>query len=273
MSGPWNQRIVTAVAAIALATACDAFAAERVVTRAGEAVLPAIPDASDIQLSDAELARIQRGEIVVKTVARTQEDRQARAIGYLAHNPVELFSVAGDGSLQTEMYPEIVQFEELERWENGKRFRAIADVSMLLPDFHYTMTGCWNPSRTALCWSQLQGDFDRNEGSQSFLWDPERRATLAVFTFDLAMKGILSLVPESFILSLAGRNLPNAMRSVEAMVDKVRARDSARAARWDQEWAALEPALAAGTWPGRVWPASTESTQSTRAAVSKEPSP
>lgn len=273
MTRAWNERVAATMAAIALVVSTDARAAERVTTRAGEAALPAIPDASDIELSDAERARIQHGEIVVKTVARTAEDRQARAVGYLKHNPVELFSVAGDGSLQTEMYPEIVQFEELERWENGKRFRATADVSMLLPDFHYTMTGCWNASRTALCWSQLQGDFDRNEGSQSFLWDPVRRETLAVFTFDLAMKGILSLVPESFILSLAGRNLPNAMRSVEAMVDRVRARDPARASRWDEEWAALEPALGAGTWPGRVWSTTADSTRTTQAAVSKEPSP
>lgn len=216
--------------------------------------LPTIPEPGDIQLSPDEWAQVQKGEIVVQILERNAEDRQARAIGYLKHNPVELWSVAGDGRLQTEMYPEIEKFEELERWENGKRFRATADVSILLPDFHYTMTGCWNPSRTALCWAQLEGDFDRNEGSQSFLWDPRRRETLAVFTFDLAMKGILSLVPESFILSLAGHNLPSAMHSVEAMVDKVRARDPERATRWDVDWAALEPRLVAGEWPGRTWP-------------------
>lgn len=231
-----------------------AHAAERVTTRPGEAALPLIPDASDVTLTAAERAKVEAGEVVVKLVERTKEDRQARAIGYLKHTPVELWSVAGNGQLQTEMYPEIEHFEELERWENGKRFRATADVSILLPDFHYTMTGCWNPSKTALCWAQLEGDFDRNEGSQSFLWDPARRQTLAIFTFDLAMKGILSLVPESFILSLAGHNLPNAMHSVEAMVDKVRARDPERARRWDDEWAALEPRLVAGEWPGRTWP-------------------
>lgn len=271
----WDRSRRIAIALVAAwVVGVGASAAERVTTRPGEAALPLIPDASDVTLSDAERARIQAGEIVVKTVARTAEDRQARAIGYLKHNPVELFSVAGDGSLQREMYREIVQFEELERWENGKRFRATADVSMLLPDFHYTMTGCWNPSRTALCWSQIEGDFDRNEGSQSFLWDPARRETLAVFTFDLAMKGILSLVPESFILSLAGRNLPNAMRSVESMVDTVRARDAARAARWDQEWASLERELGAGTWPARVWPANPSSVATTTLSPPpKEPLP
>jgi hypothetical protein len=252
----------------------DANASERVVTRPGEAALPLIPDAADLVLTPDERARIDKGEIVVKLVERTKEDRQARAIGYLKHNPVELWSVAGDGRLQTEMYPEIEKFEELERWDNGKRFRATADVSMLLPDFHYTMTGCWNASKTALCWAQLEGDFDRNEGSQSFLWDPARHQTLAVFTFDLAMKGILSLVPESFILSLAGRNLPNAMHSVEAMVDKVRARDAARASSWDRDWAALEPRLVAGEWPGRLWsPGVPAATAASNTAHPEEPSP
>ena len=253
---PWKRVRISLAAAFAavLVGGARVPAAERVTTRPGEAALPLIPDASDIVLSTEERAKVEAGEIVVKLVERTKEDRQARAIGYLKHNPVELWSVAGDGRLQTEMYPEIEKFEELERWENGKRFRATADVSILLPDFHYTMTGCWNPSRTALCWAQLEGDFDRNEGSQSFLWDPRRRETLAVFTFDLAMKGILSLVPESFILSLAGHNLPSAMHSVEAMVDQVRARDPERATRWDVDWAALEPRLVAGEWPGRTWP-------------------
>lgn len=275
---PWKCARFAALLALggALVTGAPAHAAERVTTRPGEAALPLIPDASDVTLTAAERARLEAGEIVVKLVERTKEDRQARAIGYLAHTPVELWSVAGDGRLQTEMYPEIQEFEELERWDSGKRFRATADVSILLPDFHYTMTGCWNPSRTALCWAQLSGDFDRNEGSQSFLWNPARRETLAVFTFDLAMKGILSLVPESFILSLAGHNLPSAMHSVEAMVDKVRTRDPERAARWDAEWAALEPRLVSGDWPARTWPPAAPSTAATSASrhpSAEEPAP
>ncbi len=228
--------------------------AEQPVTRPGEATLPLVPDAADVHLSEKEAGKLAKGEIVVQTVERTKEDREARAIGYLEHNPAELFGVAGDPTLQTEMYPEIKTFEELERWDSGKRFRAVADVSMFLPNFHYTMTGCWNASKTARCWGQLSGDFDRNDGSQSFLWDASRHETLGVFTFDLALKGILSLVPESLILSLAGNNLPHAMRSLDAEVTKVRERDPARAAQMDRDWAVLEARLTAGELPGRVWP-------------------
>jgi hypothetical protein len=246
--------LVLALVALCLPSA----AAERLAGRPGDPPLPPIPDAFDIDLTYEERERIRSGEIVVQIVERTPEDRQARAIGYLKNNPRALFRVSSDSALQEETFAEVEVFDELERWPDGSHFRARADVSWLLPAFNYEMVSGYDSSRTGLTWTQLEGDFQRNDGSQSFLWDPERGATLAVFTFDLALRGILSLVPEWVILRLAGGNLPATMRAVDGMVDTVRERDPEWRARLDAEWTELRARLAAGEFPGRVYREETE---------------
>jgi hypothetical protein len=239
---------------LALVALClPSAATERLAGRPGDPPLPPIPDALDIELTYEERERIRSSEIVVQIVERTPEDRQARAIGYLKNNPRALFRVSSDSALQVETFAEVEVFDELERWPDGSHFRARADVSWLLPAFNYEMVSGYDASRTGLTWTQLEGDFERNEGSQSFLWDPERGETLAVFTFDLALRGILSLVPEWVILRLAGGNLPATMRAVDGMVDTLRERDPEWRARLDAEWAELRARLAAGEFSGRVY--------------------
>jgi hypothetical protein len=240
--------------ALALVALClPSAAAEQLAGRPGDPPLPPIPDAFDIELTYEERERVRGGEIVVQIVERTPEDRQARAIGYLKNNPRALFRASSDSTLQVEMFAEVEVFEDLESWPDGSHFRARADVSWLLPAFNYEMVSGYDSSRTGLTWTQLEGDFQRNEGSQSFLWDPERDETLAVFTFDLALRGILSLVPEWVILRLAGGNLPDTMRAVDGMVDTLGERDPEWRARLDAEWAKLRARLAAGEFPGRVY--------------------
>ena len=57
-----------------------------------------------------------------------------------------------------------------------------------------TMLACFDASRTGQGWAQVEGDLDKNEGSHAFFWDPERRQSLSVFTYDTAFKGFLSLI-------------------------------------------------------------------------------
>lgn len=253
-----NRGRVLSLGVALVALGLPSAAVERLAGRPGDPPLPPIPDALDIELTDGEWGRVRGGEIVVKIVERTHEDRQARAIGYLRNDPRALFLVSSDSTLQVEMFAEVEVFEELESWLDGSHFRARADVSWLLPAFDYEMVSGYDPSRTGLTWTQLEGDFQRNDGSQSFLWDPERGATLAVFTFDLALRGILSLVPEWVILRLAGSNLPATMHAVDGMVDTLRERDPEWRARLDAEWAELRARLAAGEFPGRVYREGTE---------------
>ncbi len=247
-------RTLRRVTPFLLAAAClPAWSAEGLESRPGDPPLPPIPDAEDVRMSGDEWRDVQRGEIVVQLVNRTPEDRQARAIGYLRNHPRALFAVSSDGSIQVEMFDQVEVYEEIERLADGTHFRAVADVSWLLPAFEYEMISGYDESRTGLTWSQLEGDFQRNEGGHSFLWDPERGETLAVFSFDLALRGILSLVPEWVLLRLAGNSLPDTMRAIDDMVDTMSERDPLWRARVDADWRALEARFEAGEFPGRVF--------------------
>ena len=44
----------------------------------------------------------------------------------------------------------------------------------------------------------------------------EKQQTLGVFTFDFALKGILSLIPETLVLRMAVSTLPDFMRTSRA---------------------------------------------------------
>ncbi len=215
--------------------------------------LPTIPDIGDIQLSPDEWTEVQKGEIVVQILERGKEDRQARAIGYLKHNPSQLFDVATDSTLAPRLVPEVKKVEVLERSHSHKRFHGEADFSFMLPRFQYTMLSAYNDSHTGQAWTQVQGDLDKNEGSHSFFWDPQRQQTLAVFTYDMALKGILSIVPEWVVIRIASRTLPDFLRNLDNAIDTIYAEDAARGTRVAGEWGALKPKLEGGQLASRAW--------------------
>lgn len=215
--------------------------------------LPTIPEPGDIQLSPDEWAQVQKGEIVVQIIERSSEDRQARAIGYLKHNPSQLFDVATDSTLAPRLVPEVRKVEVLERSSGYKRFHGEADFSMVLPMFQYTMLSAYNDTRTGQAWTQVKGDLDKNEGSHAFFWDPQRKETLAVFTYDMALKGILSIVPEWVVIRIASRTLPDFLHNLDSIIDTVYAEDVPRAERVALEWKGLSGRLEGGQLASRVW--------------------
>ena len=215
--------------------------------------LPTIPEPGDIQLSPDEWAQVQKGEIVVQIIERNSEDRQARAIGYLKHNPSQLFDVATDSTLAPRLVPEVKKVEVLERAGGYKRFHGEADFSMMLPTFQYTMLSAYNETHTGQAWTQVKGDLDKNEGSHAFFWDPQRKETLAVFTYDMALKGILSIVPEWVVIRIASRTLPDFLRNLDGIVDTIYSEDASRGERVALEWKALANRLDGGQLASRLW--------------------
>ena len=226
--------------------------------------VPGIPDSWDLELTAEEWAEIQKGEIVIQLVQITPEDRVARAIGYVDASPLAMFDIVTDSDLAQENFDEIDEVQVLERfpWADGaerpfpyaKRFRAVVDPAWFLPNFEYVMVAVYPDPPTGQTFTQVEGDFDKNHGGQSFLWDPERGETLAVFTFAFAMKGILSIIPESLILRLASQNLPAAIRRLEWLAGEVHTvRDPARGDAIAGRWTELRPRIEAGELPGRLW--------------------
>jgi hypothetical protein len=214
---------------------------------------PHIPDARDLELSVDERLRIDDGQIVVQIVHYGDDDRQVRAVGYLDADPVSLFDLATDSERATELVSAVKKVEVIEQREDGKLFRGTAKPSFFLPTFNYTLAAHYPPDHTGQCWGQVEGDFERNEGAHSFIWDPERRQTLAVFSYYLSLRGVLRLVPESWILATAGKTLPEFMHRLEAETARTARSDPARASRNAQRWSALRARLDAGELPGRVW--------------------
>lgn len=228
-------------------------AAQQMIGGTGDPVFPPIPDTFDLELTPKEWARIQDGEIITQIVARGEEDRQARAIGYLKAPPLALFDIATDSELAPEIVSEVEEVVVQELRERGKRFHGRADFSFMLPEFQYTLVSAYNESRTGQAWAQLEGDFDKNQGTHAFFWDPERGETLAVMTFDFALKGILSMVPEGILVRMAKSTLPDFMRRVDEMTVVIAERDPARGARVATEWEVQRAELENGKYPYRVW--------------------
>lgn len=247
-----RSTIIALSGALLLATGASAFEEVRGPLDS-DPKLPLIPEPSDIQLSPDEWAQIQKGEIVVQIIERTTEDRQARAIGYLKHNPSQLFDVATDSALAPRLVPEVKKVEVLDRSSGYKRFHGEADFSMMLPMFQYTMLSAYNETRTGQAWTQVKGDLDKNEGSHAFFWDPQRKETLAIFTYDMALKGILSIVPEWVVIRIASRTLPDFLRNLDGIVDTVYAEDAARGERVALEWKTLAGRMEGGQLASRVW--------------------
>lgn len=239
-------------AALLLATSASAFEEVRGPLDS-DPKLPQIPEPGDLQLSPDEWAEIQKGEIVVQIIERSSEDRQARAIGYLKHNPSQLFDVATDSTLAPRLVPEVKKVEVLERSNGHKRFHGEADFSMMLPMFQYTMLSAYNESHTGQAWTQVKGDLDKNEGSHAFFWDPQRKETLAVFTYDMALKGILSLVPEWAVIRIASRTLPDFLRNLDDIIDTIYTEDAARGERVALEWKTLSGRFEGGQLASRLW--------------------
>lgn len=215
--------------------------------------LPAIPDPGEIELTPDEWADVEKGEIVVQIIERSKETRQARAIGYLKHNPAQLFDVVTDPTLAPRLVPEVEEVQVLETTPSCKRFHGSVDFSLVLPTLQYTMLACYDASRTGQSWAQTQGDLDKHEGSHAFFWDPERQQTLSVFTYETALKGVLSLIPEWVVIRLASRTLPSFLRNLDGVIDAVHAEDPPRGERVAKEWAALEPRLEASELSSRLW--------------------
>ncbi len=212
-----------------------------------------IPDAADIQLTEAEWAKVKRGEIVVQIVEYTKEDRMARAIGYMRHDPVMIFDVATDSVIAVKNFPEITGVCILRAEPTGKVFYMTVKPSWILPTYEFTSIAEYADPPTGQTFHQIKGDFERNEGVHSYLWDPERQQTLGVFQFAFGLKGILSLVPESLLLSLAKSTLPDAIRKMDSIADGIEKNEPERASKNGQIWAALKPRLEAGELANRVW--------------------
>jgi hypothetical protein len=219
----------------------------------GDTPCPRIPDASDLRLTADERRRVEAGEIIMQIVSDVEDERQVRAIGYLNADPVWLFDLATDSSLAPELLAAVKDVQILEQRPYGKLFRGVAKPAFFLPTYQYTLAAKYRPDGTGQCWGQVEGDFERNEGAHSFIWHPERRQTLAVFSFYFTLRGVLKLVPESWLLTNAGRTLPEFMHNLDALVPKYRERDDDRAHRNAVAWISLRRSLEAGELPGRVW--------------------
>ena len=215
-----------------------------------------IPDAADVRFSQEEWQQLDAGEIIVRVIPGEEgsDHRHVEAVGFLDAHPIWLFDLGTDSGLVTDLVDIIESSKVLEARSDGKVIHNVADVSAFVPAFEYTLEAAYLPDRTGQCWAQIEGDFRRNEGSHSFLWDPVRGRTLAVFTFDLGLKGVLRLIPDRLILKLSGRTLPGYMRQLEAEAHRMEKVDPDRAAAVAALWADLEPRLRSGELPSRVWP-------------------
>jgi len=141
----------------------------------------------------------------------------------------------------------------LDKRPSGKLFRSTIEIAFFLPKFHYTISSSYLDPPTGQCWSQVEGDFERNEGTHSFLWDPVRKQTMAVFTFVFELRGLLGLIPEKTLLKRAGASLEGFMRRIEAFVPQAMLEDPAHTAQMEAAWSELRPRLEQGVYPGRVW--------------------
>jgi hypothetical protein len=88
--------LVAALAGYAAGGAPAAHAWVTPVRVVGEPPCPPVPDASDLDLTLEERARIDAGEIVVRVLGEADRGGRTQAIGYLDANPSWLFELATD---------------------------------------------------------------------------------------------------------------------------------------------------------------------------------
>jgi hypothetical protein len=218
-----------------------------------EPACPPIPDASDLHLTGDERQRVDAGEIVLRILRREERGGLAQAVGYLDANPAWLFEIATDSSLADGMADVIRDVQVLETRAGGKVIHGVARPSVFLPSFQYTISVSYLDDGTGQCWAETEGDFVKNEGSHSYLWDPVRGQTLAVFTFEIELKGMLRVLPQSLVMRLTARTLPSYMRSLEASARRLAGEDIARASRVASRWRALLARLETDQLSDRVW--------------------
>jgi hypothetical protein len=214
---------------------------------------PAIPDAGDVELTAGELERVAAGEIVVRLGDYGGLGRRAWAAGYLDANPAWLFEVGTDSRLATDLADVIKRVDVREQHDHGKVIQGVADASMFLPDYHYTLAVSYLEDSTGQCWSQIDGDFRTNEGSHAYLWDPVRGQTLTVMSFEMSLKGALRVIPDDLIRRLSARTLPEYLRRLESIAQRLEKEDRARAKRVARRWDLLRARLESDEAPGRVW--------------------
>lgn len=218
-----------------------------------KAPCPRIPGSSDIDLTADEWLRVDAGEIIVRIVTEGDDTSRAQAIGYLSADPIALFDLATDAGLAPEIVDEVQSVVVLEAYPDGQLATGRIKAAQVLPAFEYTFASRYLPSRTGQCWGQVDGDFLRNEGAHSFLWDPDRGQTLAVFSSTIGMKGLLSFIPQRLVLQGAADTLPSFMRSLESLRAEMATKDPARTRRLEEQWARTRPLIESGDFPGRMW--------------------
>jgi hypothetical protein len=256
--------LFTLIAAALLAFGASERAhAWRVTTSlASEPACPPIPDAGDLHLTDDERARVDAGDIVLRVLRLEERGGLAQAVGYLDANPAWLFDIATDSSLADGMADIISDVQLLETRPGGKVIHGVARPSVFLPSFQYTLAVSFLEDGTGQCWVQTEGDFAKNQGSHSYLWDPVRGQTLAVFTFEIELKGVLRVLPQSLVMRMTARTLPSYMRGLEASVQRLARNDGARGARVEPRWRALQTRLERDKLGGRFWLSSEATTLS-----------
>jgi hypothetical protein len=219
----------------------------------GEPPCTPIPDAKDLELTADERARVDAGEIVVRLLRREERGGLAQAVGYLDANPVWLFDVSTDSTLATDLAEIIRDVEVVEERASGKVLTGVARPTMLLPGFAYKIAVSYLDDATGQCWSQLEGDFEKNGGSHAYLWDPSRGQSLAVFTFEIELKGMFRMLPQSLVTRLTARTLPAYMRALESLVHRLARDDAPRASRVEGRWKTLHERLETAEADERVW--------------------
>jgi len=218
-----------------------------------QAPCPRIQASSDIDLTADEWLRVDAGEIIVRIVTEGDDTSRAQAIGYLSADPITLFDLATDAGLAPQIVDEVQSVVVLESYQDGKLATGRIKAAPLFPTFEYTFAARYLPSRTGQCWGQVDGDFLRNEGAHSFLWDADRGQTLAVFSSTIGMKGLLSFIPQRLVLQGAADTLPSFMRSLESLQAQMATKDPARTRRLEEQWAKTRPLIESGGFPGRLW--------------------
>jgi hypothetical protein len=248
----WRVAVSAALAAVVVLHGTSAMAWTIPASVGAEPPCPGIPDVADVVLTPDENARIDAGEIIVH-VSGEGAERRTWAVGYLDTNPAWLFDIAMDAGLAHQLSDIIARVDVLELRTNGELMHGVVDPGVLLPSFQYTLAVSYLDDETGQCWVQTQGDFRRNEGSHSYLWDPSRSQTLAVFTFNVSLKGMLALIPDEVVRRLTARTLPDYMRALESYASRLARDDPARAERVADNWSVLRSRLESGELADRVW--------------------
>ncbi|MCA9773164.1 MAG: hypothetical protein KC466_12200, partial [Myxococcales bacterium] len=199
-----------------------------------EGLPPAPPP---VEVRPEELGRLDKGEVVLRTVRVSDDERWAEALYLFDATPVELWDLVTDPPTQQDMFKELELYEMIHKHPDGLDTHGIANAAWFIPDFEYWLRTRNDGTKQWNAWLQTKGDFNRNDGYWRFVWNPERRRTYGVLTLHLAFKGILSIVPDSWIVSLQKSNMPKAIQTIQDRVNLVREEEPDLARRRQAEWA------------------------------------